>query len=122
MPRAFSELERELIRNRLRQVGRQAFATYGLRRTAVDDLVAAAGISKGAFYLFYDSKEALLLDVLEQFEAEFQDRVLGSVLRPDITPQDSLRQLLRQALAARTSEPLLQRLTDVELMTLMRRV
>ncbi len=122
MPRAFSDRERKLIRDQLRQAGHQAFATYGLRRTSVDELVHAVGISKGAFYLFYDSKEALLLDLLERFEAEFQKRVLEAVLRPDCTPRQSLRELLHAGLAARTSEPLLQRISSAEFEMLLRRV
>ena len=66
MPRPFSERERDLVRQRLLQAGREAFASFGLRRTAVDDLARAAGISKGAFYLFFDSKEGLLLEILER--------------------------------------------------------
>lgn len=37
----------------------------GMRQTTVDQLVEAAGISKGAFYKFYSSKEMLFLDLLE---------------------------------------------------------
>ncbi|MBV9579461.1 MAG: helix-turn-helix transcriptional regulator, partial [Chloroflexi bacterium] len=64
VPRPFSPDERSLITQRLRAVARTAFASSGLRHVTVDDLARAAGISKGAFYLFYDSKEALLLDLL----------------------------------------------------------
>jgi AcrR family transcriptional regulator len=122
VPRPFSERERDLVRQRLLHAGRDAFATFGLRRAAVDDLVRAAGISKGAFYLFFDSKEALLLEILEQFEADFQTRLLERVLRPGISPRDSVRELLRDTVAARSTSPLLRRLGPVELDQLMRRV
>jgi AcrR family transcriptional regulator len=36
----------------LRQ-GSTFLTTYGIRKTNVEDLTRAAGISKGAFYLFY---------------------------------------------------------------------
>ena len=67
MPRPFSARERDLLRRRLLEASRDAFAAFG-SRASVDDVVRAAGISQGAFYLFYESKEALLLDLLEQPE------------------------------------------------------
>lgn len=37
---------------------------HGYKKTGVDELCRQAGISKGAFYLFYASKEALFCEVL----------------------------------------------------------
>jgi AcrR family transcriptional regulator len=122
VPRPFSPGERAQIAQRLREVGRTAFAAYGLRRVTVDDLAGAAGISKGAFYLFFDSKEALLLDLLHRFEADFQRRMLDEVLRPELGPVDSLRTLLRTAIAVRGTDPLLRNLSDFDAEILMRRI
>ena len=121
MPRAFSDQERHLVQQRLRQAGREAFAAYGLR-ASVDDLVRAAGISKGAFYLFHESKEALLLDILTEVEADLQARLLDRVLAPGVAPRESLRELLRQTISARQADPLLRRLGPGELAYLARRV
>ena len=120
MPRRFSPDDRARIALRLRDVGRHAFAAYGLRRVSVDELARAAGISKGAFYLFFDSKEALLLDLLQSFEADFQRRLLDEVLKPDLGPLESLRVLLATAVEVRGTEPLLRNLSDIDLATLMR--
>lgn len=120
MPRGFSEREREAIRQRLLRAGRERFAAFGMR-ASVDDLVRAAGISKGAFYLFYESKEALLLDVLEQLEAGVQARLLDHVLAAGVSPRDSLRELLRRSLTIRRTDPLLRRLGPEELEHLARR-
>jgi AcrR family transcriptional regulator len=122
VPRPFSPDERARIAQRLRDAGRHAFAAYGLRRVSVDDLARAAGISKGAFYLFFDSKEALLLDLLQRFEADFQARVLDEVLKPELGPVESLRALLRTAVHVRGTEPLLRNLSDADAEALMRRI
>jgi AcrR family transcriptional regulator len=123
VPRAFSERERDLIRQRLRAAGRQAFADFGLRRTAVDDLVRAAGISKGAFYLFYESKEELLLELLEQLETELQTKLLARVLKPELAVEQSLRELLQETVVARRTQPLLRHLfSGDDLEQLVRRV
>jgi AcrR family transcriptional regulator len=122
VPRPFSPEERAQITQRLREVGRSAFTTYGLRRVTVDDLARAAGISKGAFYLFFDSKEALLLDLFERFEADFQRDLLDRVLRPELGPVQSLRTLLRTAVAVRGTDPLMRNLSDIDMEIFMRRI
>ena len=37
------------------------------------------GISKGAFYLFYESKEALFMEVVEMVEKRFRQEMLAAV-------------------------------------------
>jgi AcrR family transcriptional regulator len=59
MPKAFSEHEKDIIRAQMREKGKDLFEKQGLKKTSVDELTAAVGISKGAFYLFYESKEEL---------------------------------------------------------------
>lgn len=64
MARSFTETEKENIRKRLLDACRQSWTQYGYKKTSVDELCQQAGISKGAFYLFFESKEALFCDVL----------------------------------------------------------
>lgn len=66
MPRALTETERETIRARLVEVGRELFARYGLKKTTVEELAHAAGVAKGTFYLIFPSKETLYGQVLSQ--------------------------------------------------------
>ena len=39
---------------------------FGIRRTTVDELVKRVHIPKGTFYLFYQSKELLLFEVIQE--------------------------------------------------------
>ncbi len=50
-------------RARVRDAALQVFARYGLRRTAMADLAAAAGMSRPALYLLYPNKNAVFADV-----------------------------------------------------------
>lgn len=69
MPKSYSEQEREYIRKRLKDKAAKCLATYGVRRTTVDEIVKRTNIAKGTFYLFYQSKEQLLFEViLEQHD------------------------------------------------------
>ena len=70
MATAFTEKERGIILSKLKESARHFAVTPGVRKTTVDDLVAEAGISKGAFYKFYESKEMLFFEILEDLHEE----------------------------------------------------
>jgi AcrR family transcriptional regulator len=114
MPKGFTGREKELIRARLLENGRKAFSTYGLRKTSVEDLTRAAGISKGAFYIFYDSKEALFMEVVEEVERTFRERLLAEIDRPGPSPRARLKGVFQKAFSNWKSMPILQQLTQVE--------
>lgn len=63
MPR-FSEQEKEIIKNRLFEEGERLFTAYGIKKVSIDELVQAAGIAKGSFYSFYQSKEQLFMEIV----------------------------------------------------------
>ena len=64
MARSFSEREKENIKKNLQEACKQSWTQYGYKKTSVDELCKQVGISKGAFYLFFESKEALFCEVL----------------------------------------------------------
>jgi AcrR family transcriptional regulator len=86
---AFSDSEIETIRTQLKARARECLMRTGVRKTSVADLVSPAGISTGAFYRFYDSKELLFFEVFEDMDAEVMDAA-AEVLRAraDLVPRD----------------------------------
>ncbi len=56
-------------RNALVTAARAEFARRGLRGARIEDITAACGLSKGAFYLHFPSKEALFGEVVGAFQA-----------------------------------------------------
>ena len=70
MARSFSERENENIRKSLMDICKQNWTQYGYKKTSVDEICKQAGISKGAFYLFFESKEALFCEVLCSVQRE----------------------------------------------------
>jgi AcrR family transcriptional regulator len=117
MPRAFSERERDTIRDLLQGAAREAFRSQGLRRTNVEELARSAGISKGAFYLFYPSKEALMLELLVQLEEVYRGYFARKI---EASPRQAVRDLLVATLELRETEPLLERLAQEDLPQLAR--
>ncbi len=122
MPKGFSDHEKELIRARLLEGGYRLFSAYGLRKTNVEELAQAAGISKGAFYLFYDSKEALFMDVVEEAEARMRREVMAVIDQPGESPRARLYSVLRKAFDIFESIPLLRFVTGSDFDQLFRRI
>ena len=53
-------------RQELMTVAQHLFYTKGYENTSVNDIIKAAGVSKGAFYHHFDSKTAILEAIVEQ--------------------------------------------------------
>jgi AcrR family transcriptional regulator len=69
-------LRRQETRRRLIEAAMQVWARYGYEACAVDEVARQAGVSKGAVYFHFRSKEDLLLEVVELQLWRDQQRVL----------------------------------------------
>jgi AcrR family transcriptional regulator len=63
MPRV---VDREARRAELVSAAAAVFAQRGVANTAVSDIVKAAGVAQGTFYLYFDSKDDAVLAVVER--------------------------------------------------------
>jgi len=122
MPRGFTDYEKELIRQRLLEQGYKQFSAHGLKKANVEELAEAAGISKGAFYNFYESKEALFMDVAELAEKRFREEVFAAIDLPGLSPRARLRAVLKRACSLFKAIPLLQFFTGTDFDLLLRRI
>jgi AcrR family transcriptional regulator len=122
MPKAFTPHEKDLIRRRLLEVGYKQFSAYGLRKTNIDELAQAAGISKGAFYIFFDSKESLFMDIIEMVEERFRQEIFAAIEQPGDSPRSRLSAVLKQAFTSARELPILQFLSGSDYDLLFRRV
>ena len=122
MPKPFTEREKELISKQLIQQGYKLFSAYGLKKTNIEEIAQAAGISKGAFYLFYESKEALFMDVTELAEQQFRQQVLAAIDLPGTTPRTRFLTVLKVAFSLVKTIPVLQFFTGSDYDVLFRRV
>ncbi len=111
MPKWFSEMEKENIRGLLLKQGEMQFARFGFKKANVDEIAAAAGISKGAFYRFYESKELLFMDIIEHVEIRGRQEILATIDLPGPTPRARLFRLLKRAFDLFSEFPILQVLT-----------
>lgn len=82
MARSFTETEKENIRKKLINECEKSWAAFGYKKTSIDELCAKAGISKGAFYLFFDSKELLFCNVLDGIQERLKVMVAETLSKP----------------------------------------
>ena len=73
-PKTRSEKQAE-TRAALLRAAYELFPRRGMERTSVDDIAAAAGYTKGAFYSNFSSKEELFLVMLDERFAEHIERL-----------------------------------------------
>ncbi len=60
------EARSQVKRERVRAAARQLFVQAGFSDTSMDEIAAAAGVSKPTLYRYYQDKEALFADVLRE--------------------------------------------------------
>ena len=95
MPRAFKEEEKEKIRAKLLEAGRSCFLSYGLKKTTIEDVVGPAGIAKSSFYLFFESKEALFVEVFLHEMPAMMERLMDVSFRATDDTREALIRLMR---------------------------
>jgi AcrR family transcriptional regulator len=122
MPKGFSNREKTLIRAQLLAKGRELFATQGIKKANVEDLTRAANISKGAFYLFFNSKEELFFEILGQFEDEYHANLIEAAARPGASPRQRVKDVLKQAFAIWRTHPLFTHFNQEEYEYLLRKL
>ncbi|HSJ27662.1 MAG TPA: TetR/AcrR family transcriptional regulator [Acidimicrobiia bacterium] len=114
MPRPFADQERELLRRKLVLLARRRIEESGIRAMSIEDLTRQVGISKGAFYLLYDSKDALVMQVLGEAETEVRDRLLAVAADRSADPTTLSTRVVREIFEVMGGHPVLALLADPE--------
>jgi AcrR family transcriptional regulator len=118
VPRGFSTQDRDRIRHALLDAGRSLFTDQGLRKTSLEELVAPAGIVKSTFYQFFDSKEALYLQLMLDEAGQVKRQVIDRALLSTDDTREALRRFLHATVDVLEHNPLWRRLvTHPEEMT-----
>lgn len=89
--------KRESRKDHILRAGLEIMMTHGYNGTSVKDIVDAAGVPKGSFYNYFDSKESFAIDALEVVSCEsyLASRALLSV--DDKSPMQRLRYFFEQS-------------------------
>jgi len=88
------EQKREETRRRLMREGQRLFAEQGFDRTTVDEIAAAAGVSRRTFFHYFDSKEDVVLSRKDDFESALLQAIRTA------PPETPLLEVAEQAVLA----------------------
>ena len=119
MPR-FKEADKASIREKLLSEGKKLFQRYGLRKTNVAELARAAGIAKGTFYHFFESKEDLCMAIFDLEEDEMVEEIDHIIARGK-DAADTLQGFIAFAMDFVKSDSLLVRLRETGNISLLER-
>jgi len=85
-PRADVSEERK---TQILEAAKETFTKQGFHNTRMSDIAQKSGLSKGALYWYFDSKDAIILSLLEKvFEPELRD--LKTLLEDERTAEERL--------------------------------
>jgi len=70
------------------------FAAHGYHGTSISTIAKATGLTKGALYAHFASKEALLMALMLKFEKEYLDQLIQEMNRGKGTARDKLHRFL----------------------------
>ena len=99
MPRVIKHPE--LRREELLDHAQALFLKHGYDKASLNDVIAAAGVSKGAFYHYFASKEALLETLAERFARQALAGVQDVLDDPALDPLGRLNALLAKSRQAK---------------------
>src|SRR4051812_15743647 len=83
---ARAQKAREQRRAAVLRVARTIFADKGYHATSIDDIIEAAGIARGTFYLYFESKRAIFDELLDELFTTLQAQVRRIEVGPNAAP------------------------------------
>src|SRR3954462_12066845 len=86
-------------RDELLGIAAQLFAERGFKNTTVRDIADAAGILSGSLYHHFDSKEAMVDELLDSFQTDLW-RQYDAIEASDLSPRAKLEAVVRASFDA----------------------
>jgi AcrR family transcriptional regulator len=82
-----------ILREKILSTATNLFQTQGINSTGVDNIVAVAGTTKMTLYKYFRTKEALILEVLQTSQQDFQTWLDEKLSSNSKKPSDKIKQL-----------------------------
>lgn len=84
---------KQTSREKILQSAVQLFLGDGYEATSVNDICKHAGVSKGSFYHYFETKQVLFLSLMENWSGRVMQSVLGEPITEDSNAKDVLIQM-----------------------------
>ena len=96
------ERKRRETQQRIAEVGQRLFLTKGYDGTTLDEIAAAAGISRRSFFSYFKSKDDIIVFWMDAGSASLIADLLKT--SPDVPPLDAVRDVMVKHIAGSTTE------------------
>jgi AcrR family transcriptional regulator len=99
-------------RQQILVAARDVFAKRGYHQATIDDIVAATGVARGTFYLYFEDKRAVFEDLIDRFSAQLT-MAIARIVTDDPTRsvesqvRDNVRAVIRVCLLERAMTKIL---------------
>jgi TetR/AcrR family transcriptional repressor of nem operon len=84
-------MSRETTKANLLETGRKVFLEKGYNHAGIEAILQAAGVPKGSFYYYFESKEDFGVQVLNHFAATYEAELSRHLDDPTLSPLTRLR-------------------------------
>ena len=85
---------KEAVKESILDATDRLLARYGYRKMTVEDIASEAGIGKGTIYLYFTSKEEVVLSHVDRIVDRLKEQHLAVISRSAITAPERIRQML----------------------------
>jgi AcrR family transcriptional regulator len=99
-------------RDRILKAGEKCFAQFGYDKTTNKNIADEAGLTTGALYHYFDSKQDLFLSVLQQ-QQQFVLSSFESVAEQETTAVDKLCAVMDRAVELHANDPYIARFVSI---------
>jgi len=120
IPKGFTETEKENIREKLIQECKEQWEQFGYRKTNIDTLCSKSGISKGAFYIFFSSKEHLFLETIKKVQRDLYD-LMEKIMEKEEN-KNGVRQALKTVYLEYDKSPFLYNTTSTDFVSFLNKI
>lgn len=94
-------------KERLRICGKDLFSTQGFKKTNVAAITSCAGVAAGTFYLYYNSKEALFMEIYIEENRKLKEEIMAA-LDLNQEPAAVIHQLMTLNMEGMYANPILR--------------
>jgi AcrR family transcriptional regulator len=122
MPRGFTSQQNQYFKTRLINSAFTALKKSGVRKSTVEDLTRASGLSTGAFYKYFTSKEDLFFLIYELSEEKLKNEFLDLLQAASALSIADLKKLLKLLYRSETFQTLLRLMRKDELDYMLRNI
>jgi AcrR family transcriptional regulator len=100
MPQVTAE---QTTRQKILNSAKVLFSNYGFAETSIEDIITSTGITKGAFYHYFESKQSICDEIIDEVKKEYE--AIFKSLETHSNPLEKLKTTITHILTLNSGGP-----------------